>query len=255
MWLQETLEETWRTRTRPTRATLPNAQWLAMLSAASNSGTHGDSDCNIMQMLHSFDPTLCPAPPSHMVNWPTQAANQTADPSNITPSVCEQASTLSRCASYHLPHYPRYLRDRGRAALATRPRAAYGQCREARDGAANEEAGSIQSTRMRTSRGSTIAQRSLGWLMVVRSSTCSHGHLLDDSAEQPINAIGVLGRRSSLATSLAPTGGPITELREITVARTILEPVAARLASFLAFRRCRRTTLSPGSSASHASAL
>ena len=94
MWLAEELP--YRATNVSLRPLMPNAEWLAKLvSAADDAGAHGDSDCALQQLLHEFDATLCPAPGGHLIDWPEQARAERASHTLITPSVCEQESTMT----------------------------------------------------------------------------------------------------------------------------------------------------------------
>ena len=75
------------------RAAMTNAPWLRLLAERSAWAVNGDGDCTMMQLLHDFDPSLCPAAPEHLrQGWvDAHLANTTVI---RAPSECPQNSDV-----------------------------------------------------------------------------------------------------------------------------------------------------------------
>lgn len=84
LWMQErtlTLEE----RENHDRS---NIDWMLALEQMATK-LNGDSDCELMQLLHDTKPDLCPAAPAHMISWPEQVLTS-PDRNRTYPAQCDE---------------------------------------------------------------------------------------------------------------------------------------------------------------------
>jgi hypothetical protein len=73
-----------------------NGAWIARVSAAAaGQEAHGDGDCTLQQVLHDFEPSLCPAPRAPMHNWAAQVLNSSSRYWDLrAPQVCDSKLDL-----------------------------------------------------------------------------------------------------------------------------------------------------------------
>ena len=78
----------------------PAAVWTAQVGARVEAvAAHGDGDCEIQQLIHDFDPTLCPAAPTALVDWVnTTLASYGSRTDLLFPSVCEDNQLVNGLA-------------------------------------------------------------------------------------------------------------------------------------------------------------
>ena len=69
----------------------PAAVWTAQVGArVEAAAAHGDGDCEIQQLVHEFDPTLCPAAPTELLDWVNATLESYGSLTDLLfPSVCE----------------------------------------------------------------------------------------------------------------------------------------------------------------------
>ena len=94
MWQQG--GQAWMQANASARAALaatgtPAAAWTARVGARVEAlAAHGDGDCEIQQLIHDFDSTLCPPAPAALLDWVSSTIASYANRTDLlSPSVCE----------------------------------------------------------------------------------------------------------------------------------------------------------------------
>ena len=93
MWLAA--RERWLQANASTRAAMAAegtsaALWIGNVGARAEAAAHGDGACEIQQLVHEFDPTLCPVAPAALLDWVNATLESYANRTDLLfPSVCD----------------------------------------------------------------------------------------------------------------------------------------------------------------------